>query len=215
GVYIFSWKSLRAELIADEERAGTSHDFGKDIIPSMLSGGKRLFTHRFEGYWKDAGTIDSLWEANMDLLNPSVPLALYDPNWKIYSRTSALPPHFVGAHATVENSMITEGCDIDGEIDFSVLFAGVTVEEGAVVRDSIVMPGSIIRRGATVQYAIIAENCDIGAGSVIGERPECYPKDGTPWGIAVVGGGVSIAPGARVAPCEIISASNAREAARQ
>lgn len=181
----------------------------------MLAEQKRMFVHRFEGYWKDAGTIDSLWEANMDLLNPNVPLELYDPDWKIYSRNSAQPPHFVGGHAKVENSMITEGCDVDGEIDFSILFSGVTVEEGAVVRDSIVMPGSVIRRGAVVQYAIVAENCEIGAGSVVGERPECYADSGKPWGIAVIGNNVSVAPGAKVYPCEIISQNVGKEAPEQ
>ena len=214
GVYIFTWKSLREQLIKDEAKENTSHDFGKDIIPTMLAEGQRLVVHRFEGYWKDAGTIDSLWEANMDLLNPNVPLELYDPDWKIYSRNSAQPPHFVGEHARVENSMVTEGCDVDGEIDFSILFSGVTVEEGAVVRDSIVMPGSVIRRGAVVQYAIIAENCEIGAGSIIGERPECYADSGKQWGIAVIGNNVSVAPGARVAPCEIISKNIGKEAAQ-
>ena len=215
GVYIFTWKSLREQLIQDEAKEDSSHDFGKDIIPTMLAEQRRMFVHRFEGYWKDAGTIDSLWEANMDLLNPNVPLELYDPDWKIYSRNSAQPPHFVGEHARVENSMITEGCDVDGEIDFSILFSGVTVEEGAVVRDSIVMPGSVIRKGAVVQYAIVAEHCEIGEGSVVGERPECYADSGKPWGIAVIGNNVSVAPGAKVYPCEIISQNVGKEAPEQ
>ncbi len=215
GIYIFDWKALRRYLIEDEADPDSDKDFGKNIIPKMLAAGEKLLPYRFEGYWKDAGTIDSLWEANMDLLNPNVPLELYDPDWKIYSRNSAQPPHFVGEHARVENSMITEGCDVDGEIDFSILFSGVTVEEGAVVRDSIVMPGSVIRKGAVVQYAIVAEHCEIGEGSVVGERPECYADSGKPWGIAVIGNNVSVAPGAKVYPCEIISQNVGKEAPEQ
>ncbi|MEG1774038.1 MAG: glucose-1-phosphate adenylyltransferase, partial [Oscillospiraceae bacterium] len=172
GVYIFSWPALREQLIRDENDRHSSHDFGKDIIPGMLLADRRLFAYRFDGYWKDAGTIDSLWEANMDLLDPNGALKLYDPSWKIYARNQALPPQYLGEHAHIQNSMVTEGCEVDGLIDFSVLFNGVTVEEGAVVRDSIIMPGAIIRRGASVQYAIVAENAVIGERCVVGQRPE-------------------------------------------
>lgn len=198
GVYIFTWKFLRAALLADEQRAGSTHDFGRDIIPCILAEGRRLFAYRFEGYWKDAGTIDSLWEANMDLLNPRSLLKLYDPDWKIYSRNTALPPHFIGAQARVENSMITEGCDINGYIDFSVLFAGVVVEQGAVVRDSIVMPGAVVGQNAVVQYAIVAQGAVIGEGCVVGERPEDCLGSSREWGVAVVGQNARIAPGRRI-----------------
>ncbi len=204
GVYIFTWKRLRAFLEDDEKSAASSHDFGKDVILAMLEQSERVFAYRFEGYWKDAGTIDSLWEANMDLLNPSVPLELYDPIWKIYARNRALPPHYIGHNASVQNAMVTEGCTIEGIVDFSVLFSGVVVEEGAVVRDSVVMPGTVIHKNAIVEYAILAENVVIGEGCVIGCRPENF-KDRAAWGIAVVGQGVHIGDFQTVLPRGIVS----------
>lgn len=197
GIYIFTWEKLRKYLIADAGDPDSQKDFGKNILPSMLSEGQKMVAYPFEGYWKDVGTIDSLWEANMDLLDPKVPLDLYDDSWKIYSRTPVLPPHYVGEGAQVENSMVTEGCEIAGKVDFSVLFSGVTVEEGAVVRDSIVMPGSVIRKGAVVEYSIIAENCIVGEGAKIGQRPE-DAEDKAQWGIAVIGSDVTIGAGAVV-----------------
>ncbi|MEG2073759.1 MAG: glucose-1-phosphate adenylyltransferase, partial [Angelakisella sp.] len=148
GIYIFSFAKLKEYLNKDEADTKSSNDFGKNIIPAMLAENERMFTYNFDGYWKDVGTIESLWEANMDLLDPNVPLELYDPAWKIYARNPVMPPHYIAADAKVENSMITEGCEIEGEVDFSILFAGVKVEKGAVVRDSIVMPGSVIKSGA-------------------------------------------------------------------
>ncbi len=191
GVYIFRWDKLRQYLIEDEADPKSSNDFGKNIIPAMLANHEKMYAYAFDGYWKDVGTIDSLWEANMDLLAPSDPLALYDPAWKIYSRNPCQPPHFVAETAHVENSLITEGCRVAGEIDFSVLFAGVTVEEGAVVKDSIIMPGSVVKSGALVQYAIIAENTVIGENAKVGERPELV-EDKEQWGVAVVGNGVTV-----------------------
>lgn len=163
----------------------------------MLAAGERMFAYRFEGYWKDVGTIDSLWEANMDLLNPKIPLDLSDSEWKIYSRNPGLPPHYIGETAEVENSMISEGGNIDGKVDFSVLFSGVTVEEGAEIRDSIIMPGARICKDAVVQYAIVAENAVIGEGAIVGARPETAEnlKD---WGVAVVASGVHVGPGSVV-----------------
>ena len=204
GVYIFSWNRQKAFLETDEKNSSSSHDFGKDVILAMLAQSERVFAYRFEGYWKDAGTIDSLWEANMDLLNPSVPLELYDPSWKIYARNRALPPHYIGQAASVQNSMVTEGCSIDGFVDFSVLFSGVVVEAGAVVQDSIVMPGAIIRKDAVVAYSIIAENAVIGEGCKIGCRPE-NTDDRKAWGIAVVGEGVQVGDRQVVLPRAIVS----------
>ena len=123
GIYIFSWKKLREYLERDEATPDSDNDFGKNIIPAMLGEGQRMCAYPFEGYWKDVGTIDSLWEANMDLLNPNVPLDVWDESWKIYSRTAAQPPHHITSQAHVENSMITEGCEVEGEVDFSVLFS--------------------------------------------------------------------------------------------
>ena len=203
GVYIFRWDKLRQYLIEDEADPKSSNDFGKNIIPAMLANHEKMYAYAFDGYWKDVGTIDSLWEANMDLLAPSDPLALYDPAWKIYSRNPCQPPHFVADTAHVENSLITEGCRVAGEIDFSVLFAGVTVEEGAVVKDSIIMPGSVVKSGALVQYAIIAENTVIGENAKVGERPELV-EDKEQWGVAVVGNGVTVGKNAVVPPKAMI-----------
>ena len=205
GVYIFRWDKLRQYLMDDEADPNSSNDFGKNIIPAMLANHEKMYAYAFEGYWKDVGTIDSLWEANMDLLAPSDPLALYDPAWKIYSRNPCQPPHFVADTAHVENSLITEGCKVAGEIDFSVLFAGVTVEEGAVVKDSIIMPGSVVKSGALVQYAIIAENTVIGENAKVGERPELM-EDKSQWGVAVVGNGVTVGKNAVVPPKAMIEA---------
>ena len=203
GIYIFTWKKLRQYLEQDEADTASSKDFGKNIIPAMLADKQRLYAYAFSGYWKDVGTIDSLWEANMDLLNPNVPLELYDPDWKIYSRNPVMPPHYIGEDALVQNAMVTEGCRVEGEVDFSVLFAGVTVGPGAVVRDSIVMPGSVIGPGAQVNYAIIAENVTVGAGAVIGQRPEeCVDRE--KWGVATIGNGVTVGPGAVVPPKAMI-----------
>jgi glucose-1-phosphate adenylyltransferase len=199
GVYIFSWKKLREYLIADEADPNSSNDFGKNLIPAMHEAGERLFAYHFDGYWKDVGTIDSLWEANLDLLRPSVDLDLSDNEWRIYSKSPASPPHFVSATAKVENSMMAEGCCIDGEIDYSVLFADVVVEEGAKVHSSIIMPGTVIKKGAVVQYAIVAENAVIESDAVVGEEPENVANRDD-WGVAVVGAGVTVGAGAKVAP---------------
>ena len=199
GVYIFTWKKLREYLLADEADPNSSNDFGKNLIPAMHEAGERLFAYHFDGYWKDVGTIDSLWEANLDLLRPSVDLDLSDNEWRIYSKSPASPPHFVSSTAKVENSMMAEGCCIDGDIDYSVLFADVVVEEGAKVDSSIIMPGTVIKKGAVVQYAIVAENAVIESGAVIGEKPENV-ADRDDWGVAVVGAGVTVGAGAKVAP---------------
>ena len=199
GVYIFSWKKLREYLIADEADPNSSNDFGKNLIPAMHEAGERLFAYHFDGYWKDVGTIDSLWEANLDLLRPSVDLDLSDNEWRIYSKAPASPPHFVSATAKVENSMMSEGCCIDGDIDYSVLFADVVVEEGAKVHSSIIMPGTVIKKGAVVQYAIVAENAVIESDAVVGEEPENVANRDD-WGVAVVGAGVTVGAGAKVAP---------------
>ena len=162
-----------------------------------------MYAYAFDGYWKDVGTIDSLWEANMDLLDPKVPLSLYDPEWKIYARNPALPPHYIAPGAVVQNSMITEGCVIEGTVDFSVIFAGVTIEEGAVVRDSIIMPGSVVKKGAVVDYTIVAEQAVIGENAVIGARPEKM-ENISEWGVTVIGNGVTIGAGVNIAPKSMV-----------
>lgn len=204
GIYVFSWEKLRKYLIENENANTGSKDFGKDIIPAMLANDERLFAYEFEGYWKDVGTLDSLWEANMDLLSPSVPLNLYDPNWKVYSRHNNMPPQYIGKNAHVENSMITEGSVVDGTVDFSIISSGVTIEEGASVKYSIVMPGTIIKKNAVVEYALIGENCVVESDAMIGMNPESVPNRDD-WGIAVLGHNITISSGKRVLPKEIIS----------
>ena len=199
GIYIFTWSKLREYLIRDEEDKTSSNDFGKNIIPNMLADKQKLVAWPFEGYWKDVGTIDSLWEANMDLLNPNVPLDVWDPSWKIFSRTSGHPGHHIGTLAHVDNSMVTEGCEVDGTVQNSVLFAGTVVAKGATVESSIIMPGSVIEEGAEVYYSIIAENVVVKKGAVVGAKPEDI-EDKSKWGVAVVGEGVTIGEGAKVGP---------------
>ncbi len=203
GIYIFNWKKLKKYLEEDEADPNSSNDFGKNILPAMLNAGERMFAYPFEGYWKDVGTIDSLWEANMDLLDPNVELDLSDTSWRIYGRNQGMPPHYIASTANVQNSIITEGCNIYGTIDFSVIFSGVTVAQNAIVRDSIVMPGSVIEEGAIVQYAIISENVTVKSGAVIGKRPEDMDNIDD-WGVAVVGDGVTVSSNAVVAPKEMI-----------
>ncbi len=204
GIYVFSYDKLRKYLIEDEETEGSSHDFGKDILPKMLEDGLRMFAYQFQGYWKDVGTIDSLWESNMDLLDPNVPLDLTDESWKIYSRNPVVPPQYISETAEVQNSLIADGCSISGSVDFSVLFSNVVVKPGAVVQDSIIMPGSVIEEGAVVQYAIVSENTVIGKNAVVGARPETI-EDKDQWGIAVIGDNLKIGAGAKIAPKAMVS----------
>ena len=162
-----------------------------------------MYAYAFQGYWKDVGTIDSLWEANMDLLNPNVPLDLYDDNWKIYARNLVMPPQYVSSTAKIQNSMVSEGCIVEGDVDFSVLFPGAVVEQGAVVHDSIVMPGSIVRSGAVVEYSIVAENAVIDRDAVVGCRPENF-EDKENWGVSVIAKGIHIGKGVHVPPKAMI-----------
>lgn len=199
GIYIFSYKELRKYLIEDDENKNSSHDFGKDVLPAMLDAGERMFAYPFEGYWKDVGTIDSLWEANMDLLDPNVTLDLKD----IYSRNPMMPPHFVSNDAVIQNSLVADGCNVYGNLEFSILFSGVTIGKGATINSSIIMPGAVIEEGATVQFAIIAENTVVRKNAVVGAKPEdCANRDD--WGIAVVGENSVIDEGAVVKPKEMI-----------
>ncbi|MBQ8176306.1 MAG: glucose-1-phosphate adenylyltransferase [Oscillospiraceae bacterium] len=204
GIYIFSWKQLRQYLIDNENNPDEDKDFGKAIIPNMLKANEKMVAYMFEGYWKDVGTLDSLWEANMDLLNPNIPIDLYDPEWKMYSKNPIMPPQYIGPNAVIENSMVTDGCVVDGTVDFSVIYEGVTIEKGATVTDSIIMPGSVIKAGAVVEYAIVGENCVVGENAQIGTRPEAV-ENRDDWGIAVVGHNITISENAKVLPKQIIS----------
>lgn len=197
GIYIFNWKKLRKYLTEDEENPNSSNDFGKDIIPAMLAGGEKLQSCRFDGYWKDVGTIESLWEANMDLLSPKSGLNLDDDDWKIYGRNTGAPPHFASVDSCIRHSLVSEGCEIYGDVSESVLFSDVTVARGAQVEYSILMPGAIIEEGAQVRYAIIAEGATIAAGAQVGQSPSDGDID--KWGVAVVAAGVRIGRGAKLA----------------
>ncbi|MBR0367113.1 MAG: glucose-1-phosphate adenylyltransferase [Clostridia bacterium] len=169
GVYIFTWKILKEYLENDNADPNSKNDFGKNIIPKLLEDKKSMLAYEFADYWKDVGTIASLWEANMDLLEENPEFDLTDPRWKIYSRSPVMPPQFLGAKAVVENSMLTEGCEVYGTARHSVLFEGVIVEEGAVVENSVIMPGTRIKSGAVVNRTIVAENCVINANARVGE----------------------------------------------
>ena len=203
GIYVFSWDKLRKYLIEDEANPDSSNDFGKDILPKMLADGQRMFAYAFSGYWKDVGTIESLWESNMDLLDPNVTLDLADENWKIYSRNPVVAPHYVSPTGVVQNSLISDGCIIEGNVDFSVLFSNVTIAPGAVVNDSILMPGVVVEEGAVIQYAIVSENAVIKKNAVVGARPEDI-ENKQDWGVAVVGDNRTIGEGAVVAPKEMV-----------
>lgn len=169
GIYIFTWKLLRKMLLADIKNPDSNHDFGKDIIPTMLADGRGLYAYKFKGYWKDVGTIDSLWEANMDLLDPKNELNLSDPSWKIYTEDVTALPQYISADAVIKNAYITQGCVIEGEVKNSVLFTGVKIGPNAKVIDSVLMPGAVVEEGAVVNRVLVADGIRIGAGAVVGD----------------------------------------------
>lgn len=168
GIYIFNWKTLRKLLVADMKDPDSNHDFGKDIIPQMLNNGNKLYAYKFKGYWKDVGTIDSLWEANMDLLDKNNELDLHDPTWKIYTEDVTSLPQYIGPDAQINQAFITQGCIIEGEVRNSVLFTGAKVGAGAKIIDSVLMPGVVVEEGAVVTRALVADNVKIGKEAVVG-----------------------------------------------
>ena len=204
GVYVFKWDTLKKYLTEDENNMDSDNDFGKDIIPAMLQKGEKLYAYEFGGYWKDVGTIQSLWEANMELLYDNPPINLYDEPWRIYSRNPNDPPHYVDENATIANSIVCEGCLIYGTVVNSILSPGVVVEKDASVYDSIVMDGTVIEEGSQVDMTIIGEDVVIGKGAAVGaanDPEEQYKK------IAVIGRGAKIKPGGTVTagkeiPCD-------------
>ena len=196
GIYIFTWSKLRDYLIADEANPDSSNDFGHDIIPAMLGAGEKMAAYRFKGYWKDVGTINSLWDANMDMLSIGTGIDPYDPSWPIYARSPTKPPHFTGPDAKISHSMVTGGCEVYGTVENSVLFNSVIVEKGATVRYSILMPGTVVKAGATVDYAIVAENAVIDQGATVGSAPPS--GDLGDWGITVVAQDIEVGDGAVV-----------------
>lgn len=185
GIYIFTWSKLRSYLIRDEEDKNSSNDFGKNIIPLMLADKQRLFAYQFKGYWKDVGTISSLWEANMDLLNPQSGLVINDKDWRIYARNNANPPQYIGNEAEIADSIVSEGCYVDGRVTNSVIYYGAKISKGAEVRDSIIMPNAIIGENVRISHAIVGWDAVVGNNCVIG-APQDGPEDGE-WKIAVVG----------------------------
>lgn len=189
GIYVFSWKALRQYLIDDENTEGSENDFGKNIIPSMLGNQERMAAYRFAGYWKDVGTLESLWDANMDMLAPESGLDLRDRSWPIYARSVSAPPAFLGANSTVAHSAVNRGSVLEGVVENSVLSQNVTVGEGAAVRYSVLFPNVEVAPGAVVEYAILGEGCKIGPGCHVGGTPENTPEG---WGLTV------LAPGCRL-----------------
>ena len=200
GIYVFTWSKLRQYLIDDEADPNSSNDFGKNIIPNMLAAGEKMMAYRFQGYWKDVGTINSLWDANMDMLAPRSSIDLYDPSWPIYARTPIKPPHVTGPDAKISHSLVTGGCQVDGTVENSLLFHSVTVEQGEDVQYSILMPGAVVKAGAKVSYAIVAENAVVESEAVVGSAPDDSPE----WGIAVVASGVTVGEKAVVSPSAMI-----------
>ena len=170
GIYIFSYDVLLKYLVLDNDDENSSNDFGKNVIPAILKDKIRMFAYPFEGYWKDVGTIDSLWEANMDLLGEAPVFDLYDRSWRIFSGTNALPAQYIGTNAEIINSIVTEGCEIDGTVINSVISSGVVVEKGAIIRNSVIMGECVIRKNAVIDYSIVDSDCTIGENTVIGSE---------------------------------------------
>lgn len=207
GIYIFTWDKLKKYLIEDENTVGSSNDFGKNIIPNMLSQNEKLFAYDFSGYWKDVGTISSLWEANMDLLDTNSGLVLNDEKWKIYARSTAEPPHYAGYDSNIVNSLVTEGCVVHGSVINSVISPSVTIGKGAIVEGSTVMPGAVIQDNAEVRYSIIGPNAVIGEGAKIGAT-QTKPINGE-WQITVVG------PDAIVQPNTVVEVNSMVEGGKE
>jgi len=209
GIYVFTWQTLRSYLIADEADPSSDNDFGKNIIPALLRAGEKLTAYRFSGYWKDVGTLDSLWDANMDMLATGSGLDLLEKDWPIYGRSTAEVPAYLGEASHVEHSVVTRGCDVEGTAENSVLSENCRVAEGAQVEYSILMPGAAVEEGARISYAIIGENVHVGRGAVIGAAP-----DGTDaWGITVVGPETKVPEGYRLAANHMLN-RNRKEVAR-
>lgn len=207
GIYIFTWDKLKKYLIEDENTAGSANDFGKNIIPNMLSQNEKLFAYDFSGYWKDVGAISSLWEANMDLLDTNSGLVLNDEKWKIYARSTAEPPHYAGYDSNIVNSLVTEGCVVHGSVINSVISPSVTIGKGAIVEGSTVMPGAVIQDNAEVRYSIIGPNAVIGEGAKIGAT-QTKPINGE-WQITVVG------PDAIVQPNTVVEVNSMVEGGKE
>ena len=196
GIYVFSWQALRKYLTEDEADPNSENDFGKNVIPAMLASGERMAAYRFEGYWKDVGTLNSLWDANMDMLSPESGLDLVDESWPIYARSVNAPPTFLGINSKVTHSALNRGSNLEGTVENSVLSPNVTVGEGARVSYSVLLPGAVVEDGAVVEYAILGENCHIGKDCKIGGTPE---ESGETWGLTVLAPDCQVEDGRQVA----------------
>ncbi|MBR5614641.1 MAG: glucose-1-phosphate adenylyltransferase [Clostridia bacterium] len=210
GVYVFNWALLKKYLIADENDPKSDNDFGKNIIPKMLGDGNRMLAYKFDGYWKDVGTIQSLWEANMNLLSDNPGYMLDDDDWKIFSRNPAMPPHYLAPEARVKNCYITEGCEIMGDVENSVIFEGVIIEEGAVVRDSVIFPCAHIGKGAVVSKTMIGTNAFIGEGAEIGSESDdavtdFYNTKICSDGITLIAPEITIENGVKIGVCSMVT----------
>ena len=209
GIYIFTWSKMREYLIADENDPESENDFGKNIIPTMIAKGEKMVAYRFAGYWKDVGTLDSLWDANMDMLATGSGLDLFGHDWPIYGRSVSAPPAFLGGKSHVEHCALTRGCVVEGRAENSVLSENSVIEEGADVEYSILMPGAVVKKGARVAYAIIGENAAVGENAVIGARPDGSED----WGVTVVGPETAVPEGYSLAAHHMLS-KNMKEVAR-
>ncbi len=206
GIYIFTAEKLYHYLELNENDVSPQNekDFGKNILPTMLAAGEKMFSYRFRGYWKDVGTVSSLWESNMDLLGKEPAFDIADPSWKIQTRNPLAPSEYIGEEAVVHNSMVALGCEIEGTVVNSLLSANVIVEKGAVVKDSVLMSGTVVKSGATVTYSIIDENVTIGENAVIGEEKEVAAGKGKTNGIALLGRGITVDAGMTVSAGQIV-----------
>ncbi len=205
GIYVFTWQKLREYLTEDEADPASENDFGKNIIPKMLAAGEGMYAYRFDGYWKDVGTLESLWDANMDMLNPESGLNLIDDSWPIYAQTFAAPAAFIGPSSEVSDTAFNRGDIIDGNVNNSVLSQNIIIEEGATVDHSVLFPGVKVESGAVIRHAIIGESCVIGKNAVIGEEPAAGESDES--GIAVVGPGCIIEEGRVIKAKHMLDAS--------
>ena len=198
GIYVFSWQTLRKYLTEDEADPASENDFGKNVIPAMLRDGERMAAYRFAGYWKDVGTLESLWDANMDMLSPESGLDLLDESWPIYAHSVNAPPAYLGAESQVTHSAINRGSELEGTVENSVLAPNVKVGKGARVSYSVLMPGTEVKPGAVVEYAILGENCSIGEGCQVGGTPESTAP--SPWGLTVLAPECVLEDGKEVRP---------------
>ncbi len=210
GVYVFTWEVLKKYLTSDEKDPESSNDFGKNIIPTMLESGQNMCAYPFDGYWKDVGTVQSLWEANMDILAEPPAFDLRDNSWKIYSRNPVKPPHYIAKSASVKNCCVTEGCNVYGSISHSILFEGVTVEAGAVIEDSIVFPGAVIKENAHIKKAVIGEDAIIGKNCSVGDETadsSMYESQYCTGGISLIGGGVELLDNVKIGVNSMVTES--------